>query len=67
MVLSLYSLIDCMFTPQFGFTPLATAVSFSKRDVVIELLDNGADANAQTDVSRYFVQTFNSSSPVLFP
>ena len=40
-----------MSTTQDGYTPLVTAANFGKCDVVIELLDNGANINAQTDVS----------------
>ena len=38
-------------TTQYGCTPLVTAAVNGKCDVVIELLDNGADVNAQNDVS----------------
>ena len=40
-----------MSTTQGGHTPLVTAALYGKCDVVIELLDNGADINAQTNVS----------------
>ena len=40
-----------MSTTQDGYTPLVTAAGFGKCDVVIELLDNGADINAQNNVS----------------
>ena len=39
-----------MSTTQAGYTPLVTAAQFSKCDVVIELLDNGADVNTQNNV-----------------
>ena len=38
-------------TTQGGYTPLVTAATYGEWDVVIELLDNGADVNAQTNVS----------------
>ena len=40
-----------MSTTQAGYTPLVTAAWFHECDVVIELLDNGADINAQENVS----------------
>ena len=40
-----------MSTTQEGDTPLLTAAVCGKCDVVTELLDNGADVNAQNDVS----------------
>ena len=40
-----------MSTTQYGYTPLVDAAECGKCDVVIELLDNGADINAQDDVS----------------
>ena len=40
-----------MCTPQAGYTPLVVAAQYGKCDVVIELMDNGADVNAQTNVS----------------
>ena len=40
-----------MSTTQDGYTPLVTAANCGKCDVVIELLDNGADINTQTNVS----------------
>ena len=40
-----------MSTTQYGYTPLVTAAYYGKWDVVIELLDNGADVNAQSNVS----------------
>ena len=43
-------LLNCMSTTQDGYTPLVTAVTRGECDVVIELLDNGADVNAQNDV-----------------
>ena len=45
------SLLNCMSTTQYGYTPLVTAAAFDKCDVVIELLDNGVDINAQNYVS----------------
>ena len=44
--------MNCMSTTQEGYTPLVTAAGCGKWDVVIELLDNGADINAQNDVSH---------------
>ena len=44
-------MVNCMSTMQLGYTPLVTAALCGKCDVVIELLDNGADINAQTNVS----------------
>ena len=43
--------MNCISTTQYGYTPLVTAAFYGKFDVVIELLDNGADINTQTDVS----------------
>ena len=40
-----------MSTTQTGYTPLVTAAQCGKLDVLIELLDNGANINAQTNVS----------------
>ena len=40
-----------MSTTQFGYTPLVIAAHYGKCDVVIELLDNGADVNVQSNVS----------------
>ena len=40
-----------MSTTQFGYTTLVIAAQYGKCDVVIELLDNGADVNAQDNVS----------------
>ena len=40
-----------MSTTQAGYTPLVEAAECGRCDVVIELLDNGADVNAQTNVS----------------
>ena len=40
-----------MSTTQLGYTPLMTAALHGKWDVVIELLNNGADVNAQANVS----------------
>ena len=40
-----------MSTTQDGYTPLVTAILYEKCDVVSELLDNGADVNAQNNVS----------------
>ena len=47
-----------MSTTQDGYTPLMTAAFYGKCDVVIELLDNGADVNAQNDVSVIVYMTF---------
>ena len=47
--------MNCISTTQDGYTPLVSAASYGKWDVVIELLDNGADVNAQTNVS--FINT----------
>ena len=53
-----FSLVDriqpefILSTSQYGFTPLITAANFGKCDVVIELLDNGAHIDAQTNVSH---------------
>ena len=38
---------------QDGWTPLMTAAWKGRYEVVVELLDDGADINAQEDVSRY--------------
>ena len=43
--------MNCMSTTQYGYTPLVVAAQYGECDVVIELLDNGADVNAQDDVS----------------
>ena len=40
-----------MSTTQDGYTPLVTAAEHGKCDVVFELLDKGADVNAQSNVS----------------
>ena len=40
-----------MSTTQNGYTPLLTAARCGKCDVVIELLDSGADINTQSNVS----------------
>ena len=40
-----------MSTTQYGYTPLLTAADCGKWDVVIDLLDNGVDINAQANVS----------------
>ena len=45
-----------MSTTQAGYTPLVTAATYGKCDVVVELLDNGADINSQTNVSH--INTF---------
>ena len=37
---------------QDGYTPLITAANSGKCDVVLDLLDSGADVNAQNDVSH---------------
>ena len=41
----------CMPTTQSGFTPIISAADECECEVVIELLNNGADVNAQNDVS----------------
>ena len=47
---------------QNGWTPLITAAASGKYDVVLDLLDSGADVNAHDNVShchlRHFLQTF---------
>ena len=48
-------LLNCMSTTQFGCTPLVDAAYYGECDVVTELLDNGADVNAQTNVSPVIV------------
>ena len=48
-------IVICMSTTQAGYTPLVTAAHCGKCDIVIELLDNGADINAQTYVSPVIV------------
>ena len=40
-----------MSTTQEGYTPLVKAAFYGNWDVVIELLDNRADVNAQNNVS----------------
>ena len=40
-----------MSTTQLGYTPIVNAAYYGKCDVVIELLDNGADVYARTNVS----------------
>ena len=54
----------CMSPTQAGYTSLVTAAHYSKLNVVIELLQNGADVNAQTNVSHITTvivyTTFNS-------
>ena len=40
-----------MSTTQFGYSPLVIAAHYGRRGVVMELLDNGADVNAQSNVS----------------
>ena len=42
-------------TTQDGWTPLITAAVHGHRDVVIELLDNGADINAQSNVTQLHI------------
>ena len=42
-------------TTQDGYTPLITAARYGKCDVVIELQNNGADINAQSNVSHIHV------------
>ena len=39
---------------QDGWTPLITAAAYGKCDVVLDLLDSGADVNAQSNVSEPF-------------
>ena len=41
-----------MSTTQTGYTPLVSAAYRGSCDVAIELLENGADIDIQTDVSR---------------
>ena len=41
----------CMPTTQSGYTPIISATLEGECEVVIELLSNGADVNAQTNVS----------------
>ena len=41
----------CMPTTQYGWTPIISAALEGRCEVVIELLNNGADVNAQNDVS----------------
>ena len=43
---------SCIPTTQTGWTPLISAACGGKCDVVTELLDNGADINAQSNVSH---------------
>ena len=45
--------VNCVYisTTQDGYTPLVDAALCNKCDVLIELLDYGADINAQTNVS----------------
>ena len=42
---------------QAGYTPLVTATQYGKLDVVNELLDNGANVNALTNVSHVILYT----------
>ena len=50
-----------MSTTQLGYTPLVTAAWCGKWDVFIELLENGADINAQDNVSpTLFLNNFKS-------
>ena len=53
-----------MSTTQRGHTPLVTAAHYGKWDVVIELLDNGADVNAQNDVSHNTVIVRSKCTPL---
>ena len=39
--------LNCISITQRGWTPLITAARFGKCDVVLDLLDSGADVNAQ--------------------
>ena len=41
----------CMPTTQAGYTPIISAAGMGECEVVVELLNNGADVNAQEDVS----------------
>ena len=43
--------LNCTIT-QHGWTPLITAAAYGKCDVVLDLLDSGADVNAQSNVSH---------------
>ena len=45
---------------QAGWTPLITAAWKGKCDVVIDLLDSGADVNARNDVSHYHLSLCQS-------
>ena len=42
----------CMSITQTGYTPLITAACDGECDVVLDLLDSGADVNAQNNVSH---------------
>ena len=44
--------LNCMSITQAGYTPLITAALNGKCDVVLDLLDSGADVNAQNNVSH---------------
>ena len=48
---------NCMSTTQDEYTPLVTAAWCGKCDVISELLDNGADVNAQNYVSPIIAYT----------
>ena len=44
--------LNCMSITQDGYTPLIHAAYRGKCDVVLDLLDSGADVNAQSNVSH---------------
>ena len=44
--------LNCVSITQDGWTPLITAAFWGKCDVVLDLLDSGADVNAQSNVSH---------------
>ena len=44
--------VHIMSITQYGWTPLTTAAYNGKCDVVLDLLDSGADVNAQNNVSH---------------
>ena len=57
-------------TTQFGYTPLIAAAWKGRCDVVIELLHNGADIEAQDNVSHINTVTVVSkylTSAILLP
>ena len=53
-------LLKCMSITQNGWTPLISAAWQGKCDVVIDLLDSGADVNAQRNVSHYHLSLCHS-------